>query len=257
METFSVLLALCVGNSPVTSQFPLQRPVIRSFDGFFDVCRNKRSSKQSWGWWFETPSCPLWRHCNVEDSIAVSDLRWNTDHSFIGLVQDCSNYSANALELLQSSAKPSIWSQSRHFIAVSHSWAMGYIGKCWSANALELLQSCTEPSIWSHSRHFIAVSHKWAMGLYWSILENTLHVSVGVLEILFMMTSVRVGCCEVGRSLFGVRQCVCQLQAAHRTTAVNRATRPGITTAAWIGVQNGINFAIAVGLIKQPMLVIK
>ena len=23
---------------------------------------NKRLSKQSWGWWFETLSCPLWRH---------------------------------------------------------------------------------------------------------------------------------------------------------------------------------------------------
>ena len=22
--------------------------------------------KQSWGWWFETPSHPLWRHCNVD-----------------------------------------------------------------------------------------------------------------------------------------------------------------------------------------------
>ena len=28
METFSVLLALCVGNSPVTGEFPSQRPVI-------------------------------------------------------------------------------------------------------------------------------------------------------------------------------------------------------------------------------------
>ena len=27
---------------------------------------NKRLSKQSWGWWFETLSRPLWRHCNVE-----------------------------------------------------------------------------------------------------------------------------------------------------------------------------------------------
>ena len=27
---------------------------------------NKRLSKQSWGWWFETPSRPLWRHCNAE-----------------------------------------------------------------------------------------------------------------------------------------------------------------------------------------------
>ena len=44
---------------------PAQRPVTRSFDVFFDLCLNKQLSKQSWGWWFWTPSCPLWRHCNV------------------------------------------------------------------------------------------------------------------------------------------------------------------------------------------------
>ena len=37
METFSTSLALCVGNSPVTSEFPSQRPVTRSFDVFFDL----------------------------------------------------------------------------------------------------------------------------------------------------------------------------------------------------------------------------
>ena len=63
METFSALLALCVGNSPVTGEFPAQRPVTRSFDVFFYLCLNKRLSKQSWGWWFETPSRLLWRHC--------------------------------------------------------------------------------------------------------------------------------------------------------------------------------------------------
>ena len=31
METFSALLALCEGNSPVTGEFPSQRPVTRSF----------------------------------------------------------------------------------------------------------------------------------------------------------------------------------------------------------------------------------
>ena len=41
-----------------------ERPVTRSFDVFFDLHPNKRLSKQWWGWWFETPSCPLWRHCN-------------------------------------------------------------------------------------------------------------------------------------------------------------------------------------------------
>ena len=36
----------------------------RSFDVFFDLRLNKGLSKQSWGWWFETPSGSLWRHCN-------------------------------------------------------------------------------------------------------------------------------------------------------------------------------------------------
>ena len=64
IETFSALLAICAGNSPVPGEFPAQRPVTRSFDVFFDLCLNKRLSKQSWGWWFETLSCPLWRHRN-------------------------------------------------------------------------------------------------------------------------------------------------------------------------------------------------
>ena len=65
METFSALLALCVGNSPVTGEFPAQRPVTRSFDIFYQRL-NKRVSKQSWGWWFDTPSRSLlWRHCSV------------------------------------------------------------------------------------------------------------------------------------------------------------------------------------------------
>ena len=65
METFSVLLGLCAGNSMVTGEFPTQRPVMGKFDVFFDLCLNKRLSKQSWGWWFETPSHSLWRHCNI------------------------------------------------------------------------------------------------------------------------------------------------------------------------------------------------
>ena len=64
METFSALLALCAGNSPVSGEFPSKRSETQRFDVFFDRRLNKRSSKQSWGWWFETPSRPLWRHCN-------------------------------------------------------------------------------------------------------------------------------------------------------------------------------------------------
>ena len=61
METFSALLALCAGNSPVSGEFPAQRPVARSFDVFFDLRLNKRLSKQSRGWWFETHRA----HCDV------------------------------------------------------------------------------------------------------------------------------------------------------------------------------------------------
>ena len=42
METFSALLAICAGNSPVPGEFPAQRPVTRSFDVFFDLRLNKR-----------------------------------------------------------------------------------------------------------------------------------------------------------------------------------------------------------------------
>ena len=64
MEIFSALLAICAGNSPVTGEFPTQRPVTRSFDVYFDLRPNERLSKQWWGWWFETLSRSLWRHRN-------------------------------------------------------------------------------------------------------------------------------------------------------------------------------------------------
>ena len=77
METFSALLAICVGNSPVTGEFPTQRPVTRSFDVFFDQLLNKRLSKQWWGWWFETPSRPVWHHWNVH--VQPNSYQYNSD----------------------------------------------------------------------------------------------------------------------------------------------------------------------------------
>ena len=66
MEAVSALLAICAGNSPVSGEFPTQRPVTQSFDVFFILRLNKQLSKQWWGWWFETPWGPLWHHCNVD-----------------------------------------------------------------------------------------------------------------------------------------------------------------------------------------------
>ena len=74
METFSVLLAFCAGNSPVTGEFPSQRPVSRSFDASFYLRLHKRLSKQSRCRWFETPWRSLWRHCNTITEIRITGI---------------------------------------------------------------------------------------------------------------------------------------------------------------------------------------
>ena len=60
---FRVTGPLC-GEFIGPGEFPTQRPVTRSFDVFCDQRPNERLSKQSWDWWFETHSSPLWRHSN-------------------------------------------------------------------------------------------------------------------------------------------------------------------------------------------------
>ena len=109
METFSMLLAICAGNSP----FPAQRPGTRSFDVFFDLRLNN-------GWVNNGEAGDLRRHCAHYDVTLVQSEgfaneslsnRFMNDQLFFsgkaihhvdGLVQDCSNSSALAMELLQS-----------------------------------------------------------------------------------------------------------------------------------------------------------
>ena len=50
---------------------------------FFYLCLNKRLSKQWWGWWFETPACPLWRHCNATNCEAMVIIYWDDTARFI------------------------------------------------------------------------------------------------------------------------------------------------------------------------------
>ena len=54
---------LC-GNSPVTGEFPSQRPVTWGCDVSFDLYPNKRFNTQSRRRWFETQLLSLWRNCN-------------------------------------------------------------------------------------------------------------------------------------------------------------------------------------------------
>ena len=67
MDTFPCYWPFVRGiqRSPVNS--PHEGQWCGAFAVFFDLHLNKRLSKQSRRWWFETPSRPLWRHCN--DSI--------------------------------------------------------------------------------------------------------------------------------------------------------------------------------------------
>ena len=67
---FRVTDPLC-GEFTGPGEFPTQRPVTRSFDVFFDLRLNKRLSKHSWGWWFETLSWSLWRYHNGYHGIGI------------------------------------------------------------------------------------------------------------------------------------------------------------------------------------------
>ena len=66
---------------PVNGEFPAQRPVPRNSYVFFDLRLNKRLSKQSWGWWFETLSRPLWRHCN--DILSFQRIQLTIDRHWL------------------------------------------------------------------------------------------------------------------------------------------------------------------------------
>ena len=65
---FRVTSHLC-GEFTVPRWIPRTKASDAELWYFFDLRPSKCLSKQSWGWWFETPSCPLWRQCNVMFSL--------------------------------------------------------------------------------------------------------------------------------------------------------------------------------------------
>ena len=124
METFSALLALYAGNSPVTGEFPSQRLVTRGFEAFSDLRLNKRLSKQSRRRWFETPSRPFWRHCNeMSLHLATTTTKLQV---FSEKVLGCS------------------WFRSNHLC-----WPFGVIHNGWrnlTKSRLESLRWCAQPT---------------------------------------------------------------------------------------------------------------
>ena len=78
-----------IHRRPVNS--PHKGPVTRSFDVFFDLHLIKRLSRHWWGWWIETLTRPLWRHCNARYIYWAGACKVNTlsPNGAIDLGQHC------------------------------------------------------------------------------------------------------------------------------------------------------------------------
>ena len=86
---FRVTGPLC-GEFIVPSEFPSQTPATRSFDVFFDLRLNKRLSKHSRSWWFETSSHSLWCQCDGlhTDKIYIKLAFYCNHASFIAITDE-------------------------------------------------------------------------------------------------------------------------------------------------------------------------
>ena len=85
METFSALLTLCAGNSPVTGEFPAQRPVTLSFDVFFDLHLNK-------AWVNNRKAGDLRRHRTDYDVIVMQFYEFNNIYMTKNKRKDSKNH---------------------------------------------------------------------------------------------------------------------------------------------------------------------
>ena len=138
----SALLAICAGNSPVPGEFPTQRPVTRIFNVYFDLRPNKRLSKQSWGWWFETQSHPLWRHRNDIETLSTV--------------------------LAPRAVHPSV---TGGFVSQRASYDdLSYLRWFQSENLLNKQSSCQRYETWKRS-HDITAMFPWEITL-WNLLEQ-------------------------------------------------------------------------------------
>ena len=110
METFSPLLAICAGihRSPVNSPHKGQWRRALMFSLICAWMINGLS-EQSWSWWFETPSRPLWRHYNeTASTLGCTTLMFTERHG-------ASNH--RQLHCLVNSL---FWSTKRHIRALQY-----------------------------------------------------------------------------------------------------------------------------------------
>ena len=95
METIFRFTGHLCGEFTGHRWIPSTKPVTRSFDIFFDLRLNKRLSKQWWGWWFETPSHRLRRHCIVLVQLSLCFFKFQSLHLYfmerviVAMIQGC------------------------------------------------------------------------------------------------------------------------------------------------------------------------
>ena len=85
METFSALLAIWAGNSPVTGEFPVQRPVTRSFHVFFAL-------RLINGWANNREAGDLGRHRTHYDVIVMLYFDWTAVWGNFNLCRNPNNF---------------------------------------------------------------------------------------------------------------------------------------------------------------------
>ena len=93
METFSALLAICAGNSPVLGEFPAQRPVMLIFDVFFDLRLNN-------GWLNNREAGDLRRY-RAHHDVIVMECNGHIPHRLI--ISIFADFFADLLEMMHDS----------------------------------------------------------------------------------------------------------------------------------------------------------
>ena len=153
---FACCWPLVWGNSPVTSKFPSQRPVTRSFDVFFDLRLNKRMSKQSCSWWFETSSCALWRHCNVPDALrndtSISSGIGAEISKHVGCVANTFYFLNNRTQIVEYyTLKFPTWMNTTDVYRLDETWI-------WDSTSCLKLKFTEEPIIGTKDMSYVASS---------------------------------------------------------------------------------------------------
>ena len=97
MESFSALLAISAGNSPVTDEFPTHRPVTRSFDVIFDL----RLIKD----WVNNDEAGNLRHHRAHYDVIDVIARFSTNNLRAVLMTISINYSPDRCCILSQCSK--------------------------------------------------------------------------------------------------------------------------------------------------------